>query len=192
MALFWHAKWRRDRRKVLVKSLKPIIDASLSFALDRWRTHVYNKRLLFRVFANCEKLWIEKRNAPYEIENIHLKRNVLNSWLSNAQETKILRTNYAKALGFNELCIKVYAFMRWRNLSREMKRLEASKAKDSHQNKLIADTFRAVSLKSKVLDAWRERLIHSWRERLAVEMGYRSIARRALCEWKALVLLRVN
>ena len=63
-ALYWHRKWRQDRKKVLEISVKPIARDSLYFAMKRWKIKVYNKKLLFRVFTNCERAWDEKRNEP--------------------------------------------------------------------------------------------------------------------------------
>ena len=182
-ALYWHRKWRQDRKKVLEISVKPIAKDSLYFAMKRWKIKVYNKKLLFRVFTNCERAWDEKRNEPYDTENIQTKRDVLRVWLKNAKEAKKMRYEYVQATQFRDVSLKLNAFLAWKLKTSSSKRDELENAREREINEQIADTFRRVSLSQKVLSAWRVRVFNSWRERLATEMGYRTIARRVLRGW---------
>ena len=188
-ALYWHRKWRQDRKKVLEISVKPIAKDSLYFAMKRWKIKVYNKKLLFRVFTNCERAWDEKRNEPYDTENIQTKRDVLRVWLKNAKEAKKMRYEYVQATQFRDVSLKLNAFLAWKLKTSSSKRDEREYAREREINEQIADTFRRVSLSQKVLSAWRVRVFNSWRERLATEMGYRTIARRVLRGWHQQVLV---
>jgi hypothetical protein len=188
-ALYWHRKWRQDRKKVLEISVKPIARDSLYFALKRWKIKVYNKKLLFRVFTNCERAWDEKRNEPYDAENIQTKRDVLRVWLKNAKEAKKMRDEYVQATQFRDVSLKLNAFLAWKLKTSSSKRDELENAREREINEQIADTFRRASLSQKVLSAWRVRVFNSWRERLATEMGYRTIARRVLRGWHQRVVV---
>ena len=188
-ALYWHRKWRQDRKKVLEISVKPIARDSLYFAMKRWKIKVYNKKLLFRVFTNCERAWDEKRNEPYDTENIQTKRDVLRVWLKNAKEAKKMRDEYVQATQFRDVSLKLNTFLAWKVKTSSSKRDELGNAREREINEQIADTFRRVSLSQKVLSAWRVRVFNSWRERLATEMGYRTIARRVLRGWHQRVVV---
>ena len=182
-ALYWHAKWRQDRKKVLENSVRPIARDSLHFAIKQWKIKIYNKKLLFRVFANCERLWDEKVNEPYDMENIRMKRDVLRVWLKNAKEAKKMRNDYVKATQFHNTSLKLNAFLGWKSETESSKRDALKTNREREINEHIADTFRRVSLSQKVLRAWRVRVFNSWRERLAIEIRYRTIARKALRGW---------
>ena len=182
-ALYWHAKWRQDRKKVLENSVRPIARDSLHFAIKQWKIKIYNKKLLFRVFANCERLWDEKVNEPYDMENIRMKRDVLRVWLKNAKEAKKMRNDYVQATQFHNTSLKLNAFLGWKSETESAKRHALETNREREINEHIADTFRRVSLSQKVLLAWRVRVFNSWRERLAIEIRYRTIARKALRGW---------
>ena len=182
-ALYWHAKWRQDRKKVLENSVRPIARDSLHFAIKQWKIKIYNKKLLFRVFANCERLWYEKVNEPYDIENIRMKRDVLRVWLKNAKEAKKMRNDYVQATQFHNTSLKLNAFIGWKSETESSKRDALETNREREINEHIADTFRRVSLSQRVLRAWRIQVFNSWRERLAIEIRYRTIARKALRGW---------
>lgn len=188
-ALYWHAHWRKNREKVLINAVKPIANSTISQTLKVWKAFVYNKKLLFRVFANCERAWEQKRNEPYDFDNIQTKREVLQAWLENAREVRRIRNTYSKAIRFNEVSLKLNYFQKWRTRAELGARRSAEQEKKLLRDTLVAKTFHEVSLKSKAIQQWRLFVFDNWRERLATEYGYRSVARRCLREWKMNALL---
>jgi hypothetical protein len=183
-----HANWRRARCEELAVSLRGVMIATTRDAFEQWRLKVHRIGLCRRVINRGVVAWRERLAKPSHVGAFHRLYDALCAWRRVAHVVRERRDATSAAREYHMVTLALKCMRSWRTRAHERRQTRFARRREFD----LFISARRRRVQTLILIAWRRQALKRRARILAIELYYRSLARRTLLHWRRVVIFQMG